>query len=313
MRETSLGADTGVYISALHHYLSLPKESVLSASLVYPYDFEPAYFFLTKISAFLGLSDMLFLMVIAIFIYVPIFTLIYRYSENIFLSVLVYFGLSLFGYSLGIFRQMIALSICLCSIPALLDRRILSFFGTVILATLFHVSAIVFVVLWFYKKINLYKFLLITIIVSIALLVFGRHLVLFIVRVFPMYSGYIGSKYDTQGGTYIAFIILLVITAITINFLNLRKRYTTFMPEIIRLSVFALAVSLCVQAVSYSMGIMGRSVGYFTIFQLVLVPYLVSHAFGKHGSVLALYGFVPVYVLLAYQSLLDLPFSFFWQ
>lgn len=92
LRASNIEADTSVYINALNHYKALPHNEILSAKLVYPFDFEMGYFIFTKICAFLSLSETMFLTIIATIIYIPIFKFIYDYSENPLISILVYFA-----------------------------------------------------------------------------------------------------------------------------------------------------------------------------------------------------------------------------
>lgn len=313
LRGVTLGADTRVYLGALRYYSGYPADEVLGAPLVWPYDFEPGYFLFTKICALFNLSDTVFLMLIAVCIYVPVFIFIYKYSDNLFLSILVYFGLSLFAYSMGIFRQMIAISICLCALPFLFKRKAVAFFGIIAFAATFHISSVLFAALWFYRCVDSRKLLVVAILASVFFLVFGRAAVMIMVRIMPSYAGYIGSSYDVRGGTYAMYVVWMAIALIAINYLKLAERSDEEIPPIIQVALFALALLLCVQASSYSMGIMGRITGYLSIFQLALVPFLTKYAFGKQGSVLCLYGFVSVFAVLTYQSLKGLPFSFFWQ
>lgn len=60
MRDVTVGADTGNYLGSLHYYAGIPWSDVLTAKLVYPYDYEPGYFLLTKICAHFYMSDHVF-------------------------------------------------------------------------------------------------------------------------------------------------------------------------------------------------------------------------------------------------------------
>ena len=95
-RAMNIGADTETYISGLGYYRSLPHDAILSAKLVYPYDFEFGYFMLTKICAYVSMGNTVFLFLIAAIIYIPVMLFILRYSENPFISVLVYFAFGCF-------------------------------------------------------------------------------------------------------------------------------------------------------------------------------------------------------------------------
>lgn len=309
IRDYSVGADTKTYLSALNYYSSFPQGQILDLPLVWPYDFEPGFFLFTKLCAFFQLSDTAFLFVVAVAIYVPVFLLIKDYSSDMFLSVVVYFGIGLFAYSLGIFRQMIALSICLVGLRFLLNGNNLLFTIFVLIAAAFHTSALMFGLLWFYNKFPLKLVAKWSIPISFICLLFGREIALLIVRFFPMYSTYIGSADDIRGGTYVMYALLILLMLLSIRLISCFENRGNRISEIIKLSIWALCLALCVQAVSYSMGLMGRSLGYYTVFLIILVPELIKQLFGKHGSILALYAFVPIFLVLGLSSLVSFPYA----
>ena len=302
MRDVTVGADTGNYLGSLHYYAGIPWSDVLTAKLVYPYDYEPGYFLLTKICAHFYMPDHVFFFLIAVLIYPPLMEFFGRYSGSPFVSFLIYCALSLFAYSLGIFRQMIALSICLFATRWIDSNKPTPFAIAIGVAMTFHSSAICFGLLWFYKRFDVIKFLKIAVPASIACLIFGRAIALIAVKVLPQYAGYIGSKYDVEGGSYAMFILLLFIAFVTLNALR-SERDLESCPGIVRLSIFALGLALCIQGASYSLGIMGRVISYYTIFLTVLVPYLMMCRLGKHGRVLSFYFVVPISLVLFANSM----------
>ena len=301
-RDVTVGADNGNYLGSLHYYAGIPWSDVLTARLVYPFDYEPGYFLLTKVCAHFYMSDHVFFFVVAVFIYPLLMEFFYRYSDSPFISFLIYCALSLFAYSLGIFRQMIALSICLFATRWIDSNKPVPFAIAIAVAMTFHSSSICFGLLWFYKNFNVMRFLKIAIPASIVCLVFGRVVALIAVKVLPQYAGYIGSKYDVEGGSYSMFVLLLFVAFVTLYALRDKKNFEKC-PNILRLSVFALGFALCLQGASYSLGIMGRVISYYTIFLTILVPYLMMRCFGRHGRVLSFYFVVPIAVALFANSM----------
>lgn len=49
IRSFDLGADMGNYWGSLRYYSALPHDQILKAKLVYPFDYEVGYFYLTKL------------------------------------------------------------------------------------------------------------------------------------------------------------------------------------------------------------------------------------------------------------------------
>lgn len=265
LRVYTVGADTQVYLDALEYYSGLPKNELLLAKLVHPFDFEPGYFLFTKLCAFLRIPKTVFLFVVAIVIYVPIFCSIYQYSKIPFISILAYFALGIFSYSLGIFRQMMALSIVLCGIKHVEEGKLISYLLWVIGAATFHITALVMLAVYFLYHFRVEQYVKWIIPVQIICLVFGRHLVLAATYVFPQYSHYLGGKYDVQGGSYLMLLFLNVVLYVKI-YLYCKGILNS------RVDIAALSFGVVVQAIGYSMALFGRIVPYFSIFAIFTIP-----------------------------------------
>lgn len=76
-RDITVGADNPNYLGSLHYYAGISWGEVFTAKLVWPYDYEPLYFLLTKICAHFYLSDHAFFFVIAILIYPLVFIFLF--------------------------------------------------------------------------------------------------------------------------------------------------------------------------------------------------------------------------------------------
>lgn len=304
-RDVTVGADNPNYLGSLHYYAGISWDEVFTAKLVWPYDYEPLYFLLTKICAHFCMSDHVFFFVIAILIYPLLFDFFNRYSDSPYVSFLVYCALGLFAYSLGVYRQMIALSICLFATRWIDSDEPLPFALSIAFAMAFHSSSICFALLWFYKKVDVMCLLKIAIPASFLFLALGRTLAMVAVRVFPQYAHFIGSKYDIAGGSFSMLMILLFIAVVVLYFLRNEGDFENC-PRMVKVSVFALSLALCLQAASYSLVIMGRVLSYYTIFLAILIPYLMMHCFGKHGRVLSLYLVLPITMALFANSIASL-------
>ena len=300
IRATNIGADTEVYIRALNYYKSLPKESILQAKLVYPFDFEIGYFLLTKISAWLSLDENIFLFAIACMIYIPIFRFIFNYSENPLLSVLAYMAFGYFEYSLGIFRQMISLSIVIMGVKYIEQRNVRKYILIVLLASMFHTTAIITFPLYWIKNINLKNKLKWVFMVEIILFFIGRWTILLITKIFPKYASYIGGKYDIQGGSYIMLIFLNVILIIA-YYVIVADNKNIFLS----LSVNALAVATWIQILGYYMGIFGRIVPYYSIYLIILIPSITDRIFKKNiflAHAIVTIGLIIIFYVLSNNS-----------
>lgn len=93
----------------------------------------------------------------SIFITICVFPVIYKYSEYPILSFLGFFAYS-FCYAFAVARSGFAMAICFRAFDALLSNKKIKFFLLVVLATLFHNTAIIFFILYFLDKIKLSTF-----------------------------------------------------------------------------------------------------------------------------------------------------------
>lgn len=277
IRATDVGADTSAYLTALAYYRNLPRGSIMSAKLVYPFDFEVGYFFLTKLCAYLNFSSTAFLFVISSLIYVPVFVFIYRYSKSCLTGILIYFAFGFFVYSLGIFRQMIAISICLTAIPYIKKKKLIRYLLICIFASLFHFTAVVMIPLYFLGKIDLKKykiqFYIAVLIIQAFCFVYARDIIIAMLKIFKIYSGYVGGKYDVQGGTYLNLIFLNILLFMGVFFVVPHVDKENF------LWVIGIALACIIQSCAYQMGIMGRLVYYYSVFEIALIPLVSENLF----------------------------------
>lgn len=267
-RGYTVGADTGTYLAAIDYYDNLPVSELLRAKLVWPFDFEIGYFVLTKLSVLFGLGKTGFLFVVALIIYVPIFVSIKKYSLMPYISILCYFAFGMFSYSLGLFRQMIAMSILFCGWRYVVERRFVKYMLIVGLAMLFHTTAVVAVALYFLYGIKWERIIIFLPIAEIGLLVLGRPVVMFAMRLLPKYAGYVDGKYDLQGGSYTMLLLLNIILFASVVF---RKKGDCQQ----NVAICAVTLAVCLQCIGYSMAIFGRVVPYFSIYVIFAIPNII--------------------------------------
>lgn len=295
IRGYTVGADTETYLQALRYYRELPRGEMLTAGLVYPFDFEIGYFIFLKICAFIGLSDTAFLFLVAIIIYIPVFVAIYKMSKNPYMSILVYFAFSLFAYSLGIFRQMIAMSIVLCGVDFIRDRKLLKYLLLVVLAMTFHLTAVLAVVLYIIYPLRWKINAVMMSLLSLAALVFGSVFIKVIVTFMPQYSGY--TVANKHGGSYLMLLLYAVIFVLACFAVRCKN------PEgYDKIAFDALTLVLFVQSLGYSLEIFGRIIGYFSIFLLFSIPNMVESSSSRLRPIIRV-GVAVCLMLLIYSNL----------
>lgn len=317
LRGYTIGADTGSYLNTLNFFRELPITQILFAKQNL-YDLEFGYEFFTKIMAFFGLNETAFLIVIAAVIYIPFFVFLQKYCPYPALGILVYFAFDLFGYSLGILRQMMAISICLTAIPYILDRKFAQFFAIIAIASTFHITALCWLLLYVLYGLKVKSYIKYVLPVVILCVPLGTVVVRMLLFVMPKYKRYFGGRFGSSGGTYSMLLLLMLFFIFFWLYYFRVKDKTDELSKIERLSIAAFSLGMAMQAFSYSFTLIGRATGYFTVFLAVLVPGFVKKAVTKQSRAFAYVLFTVLLfslaILISFRGNTYIcPFYFFWQ
>ena len=269
LRGYTVGADTMSYLQSIDYYSKKPLFILLEKKFASPFHYETGYLILTQMSAALGLGRTGFLFVVACLTYIPVFYAMSKYSQMPCISILCYFAFGMFSYSIGIYRQMIAISILLCGWRYVVERKFIRYMLVVALAMSFHTTAILAVTLYFLYGIKWERVIWLLPAVEIGLLFFGRKIVVLATKLLPQYAGYLGSAYDLSGGSYKMLLLLNVLLIASIVF---RQKDSSSDNMVIT----ALILAVCVQTVGYAMAIFGRMVPYFSTYIIFAIPSIIQ-------------------------------------
>ncbi|MGH1880330.1 hypothetical protein IGI69_001118 [Enterococcus sp. DIV1083b] len=157
---------------------------------------EPLYRYLIRFSMYIGNEQTVFIIthiLIIFFCYLGI----YKNSKNITLSVFLVFATGFYFFSLNIMRQSISISIFLYAIKYIYEKKPNKFIAWIIIAFLFHKTAILYLIAYplQYIKLNR-KICLFTLPIFLVLYPYIRILIEFFVKFIPGYDHYFGSQYD---------------------------------------------------------------------------------------------------------------------
>ena len=113
------------------------------------YKTEPIYGIFNFVMAQFITNPMVFFAIVSCTIVVLRGIMIWNYAKNIWFAMLTYIALGFFGYSLCTVRQELAISIAMFAFPFLRDRKIVPYFGIILLASLTHNSLVIlFPIYW---------------------------------------------------------------------------------------------------------------------------------------------------------------------
>lgn len=212
----NIGNDYRSYIEIYENVANTPMGELFSL----PY--EKGYVVLCKLLALLGLSNTAMYFVMALCCLLPVAWFIWRYSPNIWLSTWLYVTLTFFYGIMNFVRQNLAVAVLLLGYPLLKSkRRFVPFFylGVIVLACLFHKTALIMLPVFFLCLIPLRRSIGITYTaVAVVLYLTSDYLLDFITRY--IYQYYRGSIYLELGfGLH-----FLVIPALILLLLLLTRR-----------------------------------------------------------------------------------------
>lgn len=145
LRHISVGTDLISYYS---EYLNSELYLTLRPS-------ELGYSYFNYFFSNIGMNFQLYLSVIALITVGSISKLYLKFSQNIMLSYYLFVTLGLFGMTLTGLRQSLAIIITIFAFISLMENKKLLFFILVFVASLFHNSAISFLIVYLLKNIKL--------------------------------------------------------------------------------------------------------------------------------------------------------------
>lgn len=209
-RATDIGPDTYRY------YKSFQNITEVNLKDIFVLNSEIGYNFCQKIFSILIPNYNLWLIFVAVVTFSLLGIFIYKNSRNYFLSYLLFLSLGFYNYSFNIMRQFIALMITSFAFNFIEKKKFYSFFFFVLIASSFHLSAIIFLPAYFIGNIIIKKKSLIFLSVIATLLVIFRDQVAnFVIELYYqdnaaiMISSY--NKSDKLGGTFYFILLTLII------------------------------------------------------------------------------------------------------
>lgn len=329
LRSNSVGNDTSAYLR-LFSNISISED--ISR---YSWRYESGYLWLNKILSLVSANPQIILVVTSIIIMGGYARFIYKYSNNVWLSVYLFFTLGYFGMSMNTVRLNIAIVIILYSYDFLREKKLFKFALTVILASLFHRTAIVFIVAWIINKFKInYKTISLTAIGSVILYVAFPAILKIVLIFFPTYQYYMGSAY-LDGSTRFASVMNFFVGLSIVGFgmytryqkKKIRENNTTLLLNDVKNKIndaenmlLLLLASVAITFSSFNFSLLDRAGNYFFVFAIVYIPNAIRSLRDKNLKVLIT--FVLIILFFAYATIIKImrpewniiyPYRFYWN
>lgn len=304
LRGNEVGADTVQYTDMFSYISELSWSNLAYTNI------EKGYVLLNKILSLFIHTPHNFIVAMGIIIVPPFCYFIGKYSKKPWLSYLMFITMEFWGNSFYIYRQYIAFIILLFSLKYVLQRKLVKFCICVLIACMFHITAVVFFVIYFIgnKKINI-KYIFIFTFITFFVAVFNK-------QIFLLLWSYARIKYEIGfiGGLH----YLLVLIFMVIFTLGFSGRLSKDPKHILMTNMLLLAAML--QILSLNMTLLVRLVSYFSVSAIIIIPNIMHNILdnNKNQNYKFIIEFIVVILLLLWyinnlQGYWVSNYVFIWQ
>ena len=267
-RGRSVGTDTFAYLDKFQ------EAEIQSFTELFLLTKDPGFYIFLKILSWVSESPQFFLIIIAAIFCYSITKFIYKFSRIPEISFLLILALNFFNFSMTGIRQTIALSILLFSYEYLFKNKTVKFILTVLFASVFHQTAVIFLIPLITKynifKLNRNKIILIT---SFLLFIIYKYGYIIINEVLLSDALLLRAEYEatnTSSGLLTLTILSAVLILSLFNLKNLSKSY-----HLKYMLLFSI-LSILFQAFVAFLPEFFRLSMYFNIFLILFIPLIID-------------------------------------
>lgn len=331
VRASCIGNDTAEYMSIFSASPNIELN-------VFEMRYEMGYVLLNKVLYNISSNPQIILIVSSIIIGLGYYKFICKYSIIPMLSVFLFFTFGYWGQMTNIIRQGIAIVIVLFSFDYIKSRKLFKFILIIIIAMLFHRTAIIFLIAYplSFLKVNL-KTGFIAFIISIGGLFFFDFIINKVLLMFPTYSYYLDSAYldgNVRSATIINIIIVCIILCfgITVNkytsknqlvdnpaYKHTNKNTKFNQKDFETISIFLL-IGIIVSILSLKFNLLDRVCNYFNVFSIIYLPNIISRI--RDRKLIIFISMIITLLFFGYATTIQIlrpewnhiyPYKFFWQ
>lgn len=273
------------------------------------------FHYFTKIFSLLINNSQLWITIVALPLIFLYCRFVYKYSNRPSLSFLLFLSLNYYGMCFTLMRHSIALALVISSYSFLKERKLTKFILIILLASMFHKTAIVFLVAYplYTMKFNVKQFIVIIIALMLSVTVGDR---LFSIALSILKADRYQSYADSESALslmnfYINFLILMCSFVFYRYFSKENSNEIEGLMNLNTISCIALAFTPV-------LGEMYRISMFFGIFNTILLPNVLALK-GKNDKYKTMIYFCMYLIFILYflgislQNAQIIPYKFFWQ
>lgn len=269
-RETSLGINDTEQV----YHVIFEKLSSLTMSETINYlrlkDYELIFYVLTRFLLFITENFRIYLLLLSISINASVSYFIYKNSKLPSISFIIYVSLNFFAHSFFLLRHSVALAILLFAYEFAKKRDFKKFLLLVLLASCFHRTAIIFIIIYFIKNFKSgYKNTIILIVSLLVSLLIGSNILKIILSLIN--SEHYLHYMNAEGSNLTLYFIYMVIYLFVVIFI---PQYKENKENMFLLNIYTIGASI--SSCMYFIGEAGRLSEFFAIFVILFLPNALS-------------------------------------
>ena len=213
----------------------------------------------------LGGNYQLFISLISVFVMLVFGRFIYRYSVSPVQSFIYYWGLWFFTFNFSVLKQSISMSLILLAFDSVLHRRLIRYLCTVLIATLFHFPAMVFLPAYWLVKLNPRGYLILLAAAFVAVNLWRDDIVRFMTEFYYEDRAFVGEDRFWTGKVLVMLALVLVAYIL---------RTPTREDQVYSASLQLIAVATVIQLFSVYSNVFERLADYYFQYSVIAVPFI---------------------------------------
>lgn len=306
LRQYTVGVDTESYVAGFYSV-----SNIRSWSDVIEHAKDPGFSCFVKLVSYTTNDHQVYLAIMAAIFTISISMFIYRYSDEPSFSFFALLPFSFFYFSMTGLKQTIAISILLFAYKYIKEKKLINFLAIVGIASLFHITALVFILAYFIanRKIN-YNYLLSLTIFIFIIYVFRFSFIQFIINNILTDRGYSIKPSDAGIPIFITYVIIFIAGLIFRKDVLKYDEKSNILYNIIIIGIiFQMFVPVIPNIFRISM--------YFNIYNIIFIPKVLNsikdRKFASLGYMFVLFLLGIQYFFFTYKAAGVYPYSFFWN
>ena len=298
IRNVTVGVDTEQFCNAFNIISSSSLKSAFELR------YESGFIILCKLLSFIWDNQQILIIATSLFIFPTIGFFIYKNSKDVVLSSLLYILLNTFAMHMNVMRQAISIAIIIIGYECFFKKeKNIKYIITIILASLFHQTALIMLILFAFKnKEYTIKTYIITTVLGVSAFILAGTVWRLAVLLFPTYVGYANTEYIET--SYLAGTISAIIAWLVLTMGIFFERKNKSKDKNYHFLAYMMSIIFIVDMLVIKINLFVRLASYFGIFTIIWIPNTLKNNPDKNEK--ALMAFIVLICFILYWGILSI-------